>query len=75
MGFMQQSLLTGFIGRVFFVLGGQITRIGRLFDVERKPVTALGYVLAIITFVLNLGCYSAVQAYSIMSPEVREEAQ
>lgn len=61
-------ILAGLLGRIFFVVEGQITRIGRLFDVERKPVSALGYVLAIITFLLNLGCYSAVQAFSMVSP-------
>ena len=53
-------VLSGGFGRVFFVLRGAVTRFGRLFDVAEYPVTAIGYTLALITFILHVGIYAGV---------------
>ena len=51
-------VLTGVLGRIFFVVNGRLTRFGRLFNVNEKPVTAAGYVLALITLVLHISAFA-----------------
>lgn len=63
-------VLSGVFGRLFLVFRGSITRLGRIFRVQDKPVTAVGYVLAILTLIAHLMIYIGVSAHAaIAGPE------
>ena len=50
-------ILAGVLGRAVFMLGGQWTWVGRILNVKEKPLTAVGYILALITLVLHITMY------------------
>ena len=52
-------ILAGGLSRIFLIFRGQITRLGRLFNVEAKPLTAVGYMLAVLTFIVHVAAYTA----------------